>query len=96
MSNLEAIHQHIHEQFELARKLHATRPCTDTLKQVKPEPSPADKAEPIFRRITTTSKHLRRDSVCYEIVEPNIENLEELFDAALISLGMLVDERKSK
>ncbi len=95
--SIEAIRQRISEQFELARKLHATRPYTDTLKHVKPEPSLADKAEPILRRITATSRHhLRRDCIAHEIVEPKIESLDALFDASLISLGMPVDERKSK
>jgi hypothetical protein len=92
--SLDSVRQHIRKQFELARKLYERPRIAAT--EIKPEVSLTDRAAPIFRRITTTSKHLRRDSVCYEIVEPNIENLEALFDAALISLGMLVDERKSK
>jgi len=41
----------------------------------------ADRAAPILRRISTTpEEHKRRDCVSYDIVEPNIENLEALFD----------------
>jgi len=83
--SIDAIRQHISEQFELARKLHERPRIAPT--DIEPEVSLTDRAAPIFRRITATSKHLRRDSVCYEIVEPNIGNLETLFDAALISLG---------
>jgi hypothetical protein len=86
MSNLEAVHQHIREQFELARKLHE-RPSI-ALTDVEPEVSLTDRAAPIFRRIMTRpTEHRRRDCVSYEIVEPNVCDLNTLFDEALISLG---------
>ena len=47
-----------------------------------------DKAAPIFRCIMTTpTEHRRRDCVSYEIVEPNVRDLNALFDEALASLG---------
>ncbi|SRR5258707_14794838 len=86
--SIDAIRQHISEQFELARKLHATRPRTHSVKDAELEVSLADKAEPIFQRITATpAEHLRRDCVSYEIVEPNVHDLNALFDEALASLG---------
>ena len=85
---LDAILRRISEEFDRAHELHATRPCTETVKHVKPEPSLADKAEPILRGIATMpSKHLRRDCVSHEIVVPNVHNLHELFAEALASLG---------
>ncbi|HEY6128222.1 MAG TPA: hypothetical protein VIW23_08585 [Candidatus Acidoferrum sp.] len=48
----------------------------------------ADKAAPILRNITSRpAKHTRRDCVSYEIVEPNVRDLNALFDDALVSLG---------
>jgi hypothetical protein len=45
-------------------------------------------AAPILRRITAKpAKHSRRDCVSYEIVEPNVRDLDALFEEALISLG---------
>lgn len=86
MSNIEAIHQHIREQFELARKLYE-RPSTAPT-EIKPEVSLTDRAAPIFQRIMTTpTEHRRRDCVSYEIVVPNVDNLDELFAEALASLG---------
>jgi hypothetical protein len=85
MSNLDEVHQHIHEQFELARKLHECPRIA--LTDVEPEVSLTDRAAPIFRRITTTpTEHRRRDCVSYEIVAPNVDNLDELFAEALASL----------
>jgi len=90
MSNLEAVHQHIREQFELARKLHERPRIAST--DVKPEVSLTDRAAPIFQRIMTTpTEHRRRDCVSYEIVEPNVRDLNALFDDALASLGFKPD-----
>jgi hypothetical protein len=83
--SLDSVRQHIREQFELARKLHEL-PCIARA-DVKPERSLTDRAAPIFQRITTTSKHLRRDCVSYEIIEPNVRDVNALFEEALISLG---------
>jgi len=86
VSNLDAIHQHIREQFELARKLHERPRITPP--DIKPEVSLTDRAAPIFRRIMTTqTEHPRRDCVSHEIVEPNVHDLNALFDEALLSLG---------
>ena len=86
MSNLEAVRQHIREQFELARKLHE-RSCIART-DLKPEVSLTDRAAPIFQCIMTTpTEHRRRDCVSYEIFEPKVDNLEALFDEALASLG---------
>jgi len=55
---------------------------------VEPAESLTDRAAPIFRRImTTTTEHRRRDCVSYEIVAPEVGNLNALFDSALASLG---------
>jgi hypothetical protein len=82
--SLENVRKHIREQFERAHKLHERIAPTD----VKPEVSLTDRAAPIFRRIITTpTEHRRRDCVSYEIVEPNVRDLDALFDEALISLG---------
>ena len=84
--SLDSVRQHIREQFELARKLHE-RPRTAPT-DVEPEVSLTDRAAPIFRRIMTRpTEHRRRDCVSYEIVEPNVRDLNALFDEALISLG---------
>jgi hypothetical protein len=86
MSNLEAVHQHIREQFELARKLHERPRIAATV--IEPEVSLTDRAAPIFQCIMTTpTEHRRRDCVSYEIFEPQVDNLEALFNDALISLG---------
>jgi hypothetical protein len=86
MSNLDAVRKHIHEQFELARRVHE-RPRIASA-DVKPKLSLTDRAAPIFRRIVTTpTPHRRRDCVSYEIVEPNVRDLNALFDEALSSLG---------
>ncbi len=62
------------------------------MKHAKLELSLADKAAPILSKLAPMpSEHLRRDCVCYEIVEPNVENLETLFEDALISLGFEPD-----
>jgi hypothetical protein len=83
--SLDAVRQHIREQFELARRLHE-RPCIART-DVKPV-SLTDRTAPIFRRIMTTpTEHRRRDCVSYEIFEPNVRDLNALFDEALISLG---------
>jgi hypothetical protein len=86
VSGLDSVRQHIREQFEQARRVHERPriPPTD----VKPEVSLTDRAAPIFRRIITTpAEHRRRDCVSYEIVEPNVHDLNALFDEALVSLG---------
>jgi hypothetical protein len=84
--SLDSVHQHIREQFELARKLHERPRIAPT--DIEPEVSLTDRATPIFRHIMTTpTEHRRRDCVSYEIVVPNIENLDELFAEALASLG---------
>jgi hypothetical protein len=86
MTNLEAVHQHIREQFELARKLHERRRIAPTNNE--PEASLTDRAAPIFQRILTRpTEHRRRDCVSYEIVEPNVRDLNALFEEALKSLG---------
>jgi hypothetical protein len=86
MSNLEAVHQHSREQFELARKLYERPRIAPT--DIKPEVSLTDRAAPIFRIIMTApTEHRRRDCVSYEIVVPNVDNLDELFAEALASLG---------
>jgi hypothetical protein len=83
--SLDSVRQHIREQFELARKLHERPRIAQT--DIEAEVSLTVRAAPIVRRITATSKHLRRDSVSYEIVEPNVRDLNALFEEALISLG---------
>ena len=84
--SLDAVHQHIREQFELARKLHERPRIAPS--DVRPEVSLTDRAAPIFRRIITTpTEHRRRNCISYEIVEPNVRDLNALFDEALISLG---------
>ena len=77
--SLDSVRQHIREQFELARKLHERPRVAST--HVEPEEvSLTARATPIFRRITTTpTEHRRRDCVSYEIVVPNVDNLDELF-----------------
>jgi hypothetical protein len=51
----------------------------------------ADKAAPIFQRISAIStEHLRRDCVSYEIVGPTVCDLNALFDEALVSLGFKI------
>jgi hypothetical protein len=50
---VQAIHQHIHEQFELARKLHERPRIAATV--IEPEVSLTDRAAPIFRRIIPRS-----------------------------------------
>jgi hypothetical protein len=85
--SLETVRKHIRQEFERAHKLH-TQPHVALYDRIKPQMSLADRAAPILRRITARpAKRTRRDCLSYEIVEPNIENLEALFDAALISLG---------
>jgi len=84
--SIAAIRQHISEQFELARKLHERPRIAATV--IEPEVSLADRAAPIFRRIMTRpTEHRRRDCISYEIVEPNVHDLNALFDEALASLG---------
>jgi hypothetical protein len=84
--SLDTVRQRICEQFELARKLHERPRIVPT--DVKPEVSLADRAAPMFRRIMTTpTEHRRRDCVSYEIVEPNVHDLNALSDEALVSLG---------
>ena len=84
--SLDAIRQHIREQFERSHRLNA-HPCAST-NSLNSEISLADKAAPIFKRITATpAEHRRNDGLVYEIVEPKIENLDALFDEALVSLG---------
>jgi hypothetical protein len=84
--SLDNVRQHIHEQFELARKLHERPRIAPT--DIEPEVSLTDRAAPIFRRIITTpTEHRRRDCASYEIVEPNVHDLNALFDQALASLG---------
>jgi hypothetical protein len=84
---LVIIHSKIAAEFERARKIHTPLPNAPSA-DLKSELTLADRAAPILRRITARpAKRTRRDGLSYEIVEPNIENLEALFDAALISLG---------
>lgn len=84
--SLDSVRQHIREQFELARKLHERPRIAATV--IEPEVSLTDRAAPIFQRIMTTpTEHRRRDCVSYEIVAPNVDNLDELFAEALASLG---------
>jgi hypothetical protein len=84
--NFDTVRQHIREQFELARTLREQPRIAPT--GIKSEVSLTDRAEPIFRRIVTTpTEHRRRDCVSYEIVEPNVRDLNALFDEALASLG---------
>jgi len=85
--NLDAVRKHIQEQFERAHKLHATRPRTEATKHVEPEATLGDRAAPILRRIASSSDHHRRDCVSYEIIEPNVSDLDALFEEALASLG---------
>jgi hypothetical protein len=83
--SLDSVRQHILEQFELARKLHERPRIAPT--DVEQEVSMTDGAAPIFRRIMTTpTEHRRRDCVSYEIVAPEVEDLDALFDSALASL----------
>jgi hypothetical protein len=84
--SLDSVRQHIREQFELARRVQERPRIAST--DVKPELSLTDRAAPIFRRIITTpTEHRRRDCVSHEIVPPEVEDLDALFDAALASLG---------
>jgi hypothetical protein len=84
---LDSIRSKIAAEFERARKIH-TPPTKAASTDLKLELTLADRAAPILRHITATpAEHTMRDCVSYEIVEPNIENLEALFDAALNSLG---------
>ena len=79
------VRQHIREEFERAHKLHE-RPRIPT-SHVKSEISLAERAAPIFLRITATRVQHRRDGFVHEIVEPDVRDLNVLFDEALISLG---------
>jgi hypothetical protein len=84
---LVIIHGKIAAEFERARKIHAPLPNAPST-DLKSELTLADRAAPILRRITARpAKHSRRDCVSYEIVEPNVHDLNALFDEALISLG---------
>ena len=84
---LVSIRSRIAAEFERTRKLHE-RPRPSSISHVRQEFTLADKAEPILRRIMTTpTEHRRRDCVSYEIVEPNVHDLNALFDEALASLG---------
>jgi hypothetical protein len=76
---LVIIHSKIAAEFERARKIHTP---------LKSELTLADRAAPILRRITATpAKHTRRDCVSYEVIEPNVCDLNALFEDALVSLG---------
>ena len=82
--SLETVRKHIREQFERAHKLHELSRSTHRAIEI----SLADKAAPIFRRISATpGEHRRTDGFVHEIVEPNVRDLNALFDEALISLG---------
>ena len=84
---LVIIHSKIAAEFERARKIH-TPPTRVVSTDLKSELTLADRAAPILRRITAKpAKHTRRDCVSYEIVEPNVRDLNTLFDEALASLG---------
>jgi hypothetical protein len=85
--SLVVIHRKISAEFERTRKIHTT-PTKAASTDLKSELTLADKAAPILRNITSRpAKHTRRDCVSYEIVEPNVRDLNALFDDALVSLG---------
>jgi len=84
---LVVIHNKIAAEFERARKIH-TPPTKVVSTDLKSELTLTDRAAPILRRLTAKpAEHTRRDCVSYEIVEPNVHDLNALFDQALASLG---------
>jgi hypothetical protein len=84
---LVVIHRKIAAEFERARKTH-TPPTKVASTDLKSELTLADRAAPILRRFTATpAEHTRCDCVSYEIIEPQVNNPDALFEEALTSLG---------
>jgi hypothetical protein len=84
---LDSIRKKISAEFERSHILHnRLRPAPNV--DMRAELSLSDKAAPILQRITITpAEHQRRDCVSYEIVVPQVDDVDALFAEVLASLG---------